>query len=138
MRILALDIGEKRIGLAISDEMGLLAHPVKTLKWENKEKLVSDLEQIIREKNIIELVIGMPYNMKGLYSKKTEEIQEIKNFLASTLKISIVEEDERLTTKMAERTLHDLGKKPSRNRDKIDQIAAMHILQSYLDRKNTT
>ncbi len=138
MRILALDIGEKRIGLAISDEMGLLAHPVKTLKCENKEKLVSDLEQIIREKNIIELVIGMPYNMKGFYSKKTEEIQEIKNFLASTLKISIVEEDERLTTKMAERTLHDLGKKPSRNRDKIDQIAAMHILQSYLDRKNTT
>ncbi len=138
MRILALDIGEKRIGLAISDKMGLLAHPIKTLKWENKEKLVSDLEQIIREKNIIELVIGMPYNMKGFYSKKTEEIQEIKKFLASILKISIVEEDERLTTKMAERTLHDLGKKPSRNRDKIDQIAAMHILQSYLDRKNTT
>lgn len=135
MRILALDIGDKRIGLAISDTMGILAQPLKTIKWTNIEKLISDLIPIIQEKNIIELVIGMPYNMKGSYSKKTDEVQKIKKSLSEGLSIPVEEEDERLTTKMAERTLHELGKKPSRNRDKIDQMAAMNILQSYLDRK---
>jgi putative Holliday junction resolvase len=134
-RILALDIGEKRIGVAMSDALGIIAQPVKTLIFKGIEQLTSELIQMINEHNIKELIIGMPYNMKGQSSKKTEEIRKIKNSLESKLNIPIIEIDERLTTKIAERTLYDLGKKPSKNRDKIDQIAAMYILQSYLDKK---
>ena len=136
MRILALDIGEKRIGLSVSDEMGLFAHPLQTLKFHGIKNLIDSLNEIISSKNITELVIGIPYTLKGTKSVKTEEVLKIKHTISEKINLPINEVDERLTTKMAEQTLRNVGKKPSRNRDIIDQIAATHILQTYLDRKN--
>jgi putative Holliday junction resolvase len=136
MRILALDIGQKRIGLAISDELGMFAHPLDTLIFFNIDDLIENLKSIITSKNITELVVGIPYALKGTKSKKTEEVLQIKQELNANLSIPIHEIDERLTTKLAERTLHNLGKKPSKNRHIIDQIAATEILQTYLDREN--
>ena len=137
MRILALDIGEKRIGLSVSDEMGLFAHPLQTLIFQGIEKLIDSLKEIIESKSVTELVIGIPYTLKGTKSVKTEEVLKIKNLISKEIKLPINEVDERLTTKMAEQTLKNVGKKPSRNRDIIDQIAATHILQSYLDKINS-
>ena len=137
MRILALDIGEKRIGLSVSDEMGLFAHPLQTLIFKGVEKLIESLKEIIVSKNVTELVIGIPYTLKGTKSEKTEEVLKIKESISKEIKLPIQEVDERLTTKMAEQTLKNVGKKPSRNRDIIDQIAATHILQTYLDRRNS-
>lgn len=131
---LALDIGEKRIGVAISDGLGMLAHPLKTLKWKNINTLVEDLNQIISSHDIDCVVVGIPYSMKGTLSAKTEQVIEIVDQLRSVLEIKIEEIDERLTTKMAERDLHAMNKKPSKNREIIDQIAAVYILQTYLDR----
>ena len=136
MRILALDIGEKRIGLAISDELFLFAHPLETIIFKGLNDLIEKLKTIISSKNITELVIGIPYTLKGTNSKKTEEVLKIKQVIANELSLPVHGVDERLTTKIAEKTLHNLGKKPSKNRDIIDQIAATQILQSYLDKLN--
>ena len=136
MRILALDIGEKRIGLAISDELFLFAHPFETIIFRGIKDLIEKLKIIIKNKNISDLVIGIPYTLKGTISKKTEEVFKIKDEITAAISIPVHEVDERLTTKIAEKTLQNLGKKPSKNRDIIDQIAATQILQSYLDNLN--
>ena len=132
---MALDIGEKRIGLSISDEMGMYAHPYQTLIFQGINSLLEELKSIIESKKISELVIGIPYTLKGTKSEKTEEVLKIKHLIADKLNLPIHEVDERLTTKLAEQTLQNIGKKPSKNRDIIDQIAAVHILQTYLDSK---
>ncbi len=133
-KILALDIGEKRIGLAISDALGMLAHPLTTITWQGFNRLTEALEEIIRDKGIEKIIIGMPYTLKGTNSKKTEEIKKISDQLKERLQVPVIEQDERLTTKMASDALKAVGKKPSKQRNKIDQIAAVYILQSYLDR----
>ena len=136
MRILALDIGEKRIGLSISDEMGIYGHPLQTLIFKGINSLIESLKDIIESKKIAELVIGIPYTLKGTLSEKTEEVLKIKQKISDQINIPIHEIDERFTTKMAEQTLKIVGKKPSKNRDIIDQIAAVHILQTYLASKD--
>ncbi len=136
VKIIALDIGEKRIGVAVSDALGMFAHPLKTIAWKGYNRFVGELKEIIAVQEAAAVVIGMPYTLKGTASKKTEEVQKLAGQLRESLNIEIIEEDERLTTKMAENALHAVGKKPSKQRDKIDQIAAVYILQSYLDRKH--
>ena len=133
-KIIGLDMGERRIGVAISDGLGMLAHPLVTLKWEGIKKFIDDLKKIIKEYDVNKLVVGIPYTMKGTFSRKTDEIMEIVLKIRTSLEIEVIEMDERLTTKMAENALHTMGKKPSRNRNKIDQIAAVYILQTYLDK----
>jgi len=135
-KALALDIGERRIGVAISDALGMLAHPLTTLNWKNIQHLSKELDKIIRENEVETIVIGMPFTMKGTFSKRTTEVSVIVDGLREILPVSIITIDERLTTKMAHDTLHQIGKKPSRMRETIDQIAAVYILQSYLDSKN--
>lgn len=135
-KLLALDIGERRIGVAISDALGMLAHPFTTLEWKGIKHLISDLQQIIDQQQIAKVIVGVPYTMKGSLSKKTEEITAIIAELKVALKIEIREVDERLTTKMAHDALHASGKKPSKQRQRVDQIAAVYILQSYLDMKS--
>lgn len=134
---IALDIGERRIGVAVSDGLGMLAHPLTTLQWLDIEKLIDDVKKLIRENNAETLVIGVPFTLKGTESAKTKEILEIADQLAAAIDIDLVKTDERLTTKMAHDALKTVGKKPSRERNKIDQIAAVYILQSYLDNKKS-
>jgi putative Holliday junction resolvase len=134
-RTIGLDIGEKRIGVAVSDPLGMMAHPLTTLTWKGLPELARTLRILLKEQNAGSIVVGLPLTMKGESSKKTEEVQKIINGLKNLLDVPIQEIDERLTTKMAERDLHLLNKKPSKNRDKIDQIAAVYILQTYLDKK---
>ncbi len=134
--ILALDIGQVRIGVAVSDALGMLAHPLTTLKWKNTSQLVADIKRLIAERNAGALVVGMPLTLKGTASKQTEKIKQIVLALKEELDIEVLEIDERLTTKMAEIQLRESGKKASRHRDIIDQMAAVNILQSYLDRKS--
>ena len=132
-KIIALDIGEKRIGVAVSDSLGMLAHPLITLKWKGIARLIEDMRKLADENEAATFVIGVPYTMRGTRSKKTNEIKTIIDELKKQPEWTIVEADERLTTQMAHQTLHNVGKKPSKHRDKVDQIAAVHILQTYLD-----
>ena len=135
-KIIGLDIGEKRIGVAISDSLGMLAHPLLTLNWKGIDTFISDVQQILQENQVTKIVVGVPYTLKGEYSQKTNEILEIIDHLKSGLNAEIILVDERLTTKMARQSLQAVGKKPSKNRNKIDQIAAVYILQSYLDKNS--
>lgn len=132
-KYLGIDLGEKRIGLAVSDELGMLAHPLQTLIFTNIDKLVTDLRKIIEDYNISGMVIGIPYTMKGLHSKKTTEVLNHVGELKEKISVPVFTIDERLTTKMAHDALHAGGKKTGKNRNIIDQIAAVYILQSFLD-----
>ncbi len=134
-KILALDIGEKRIGVAVSDELLFLAHPLTTLQWKGFKTFFAELESIIDENNITELLIGVPYTLSGNISRKTNDILNIIKKLRNRLSIPIIEWDESLSTKQAHNILHRSGKKPSKQRHQIDQIAAVVILQEYLDSK---
>ena len=107
---IALDIGQKRIGIANSDGLGMLAHPYKTLKWQGMEPLVQQLNGIIAEENIDTVIVGLPVTLKGKNSKKTIEIQEMVADLKNMLSVDVQTIDERLTTKMAEQALQAVGK----------------------------
>jgi len=133
-KILALDIGTVRIGLAVSDGLGLFAHPLATIKWQGKKKLTEKLSEIIKEKSISKIVIGLPITMKGTESIQTKNVLKIIDFLSESIDIPIDKIDERLTTKLAENILKNVNKKASKNKDIIDQVAAVNILQTYLDK----
>ncbi len=135
-KILAIDVGEKRVGVAISDALGMLAHPLKTIRWKTTAALVYELKEIVEQEKVVSLIVGMPYTLKGGFSKKTEEVHKIAEVLKEQLPVPVILQDERLTTKMAEDALRSVGKQPSKQRQQIDQIAAVYILQSYLDRTN--
>ncbi len=135
-RYLGIDLGEKRIGLAISDPTLTIAQPYKTLTFTGMKRLINELKGIVAEMNIHRVVIGFPLNMRGEFSQKTHEtvkmFEKIKKGLAP---VPVELYDERLTTVQAYATLHQMGKKPSREKDRVDQYAAMHLLQNYLDRE---
>ncbi len=132
-RILGLDIGSKRVGVAISDELAFLAHPLKTISWKGYKPFAKEIEAIINEYSVTKIVIGVPYTLDGKISQKTEQILRLIEKLRRRLSIPIVEIDESLSTVRAHDVLHRVGKKPSKKRQQIDQIAAVFILQDYLD-----
>jgi putative pre-16S rRNA nuclease len=134
-KILGLDIGSVRIGVAISDGLQMLAHPLTTLKWKNETDFLEDLKKIIADKNTQTLVVGVPYTLKGTHSAQTERVLKLVELIRQALNIKLETIDERLTSKMAENMLKEVNKKPSKNRHIIDQIAAVNILQTYLDKK---
>lgn len=135
-RYLGIDLGEKRIGLAISDPTLTIAQPYKTLIFTGMKQLLRDLKGIVAEMSISRVVIGLPLNLKGDFSQKTHETVEMFEKIKKGLAPVHVElYDERLTTIQAHSTLHQMGKKPSREKDRVDQYAAMHLLQNYLDRE---
>lgn len=133
-KIMALDIGSIRVGVSISDGLGLLAHPLTTLKWKNTDFLLKDVKNLIVENGINTVVVGVPYTLKGELSEQTKKVLDIIDHLQKGLDIALETIDERLTTKMAETMLKIVGKKASKNRHIIDQIAAVNILQTYLDK----
>ncbi len=132
-KIMAIDIGEKRIGVALSDGLHMFAHPFKTIAWQGIEALTGELNRIISDEDVTLLIIGIPYTMQGGHSQRTEQVLQLTEELKQRIDVPIKMADERLTTVMAEKALHRVGKKPSKHRQMIDQIAAVYILQNYLD-----
>lgn len=134
-RILAVDLGQKRIGLAITDPLNIIAQAYKTIEFKGKKKLLSDLQTEISEKQIGTIVFGVPVTLSGNDSKKTKEVRALIQFISDSLvDIHIEEEDESLTTVQAHDIMRQMGKSPSKHKDRVDQIAAQRILQQYLDR----
>jgi putative Holliday junction resolvase len=131
--ILALDLGRARIGVAISDELQLLAHPLKTIPANNQ--VTSRLAQIIREKKVDHVVVGIPRQMNGQIGAAATEALRFVEKLRTILPCPVVTWDERLTTVAAHRALRDAGKKTRDTRNYVDQVAAQMILQGYLDRR---
>lgn len=131
--ILGIDLGRARIGLAISDELRLLAHPLETIP-ANKNS-VNRIAEIVRERKIEKVVVGIPKQMSGEIGKAASEAIEFANKLRAQLPCAVETWDERLTTVAANRALSAAGKKTRQTRNVVDQVAAQMILQGYLDRQ---
>ena len=129
--ILALDFGRARIGVAISDELQLLAHPLETIPAN--ERATSRVVELVRERIVEHVVAGIPKRMNGQIGTAATEALEFVEKLRTVLPCPVVTWDERLTTVAAHRALRDAGKKTRHTRGYIDQVAAQMILQSYLD-----
>jgi putative Holliday junction resolvase len=130
-RILALDFGRARIGVAISDELQLLAHPLETIPAKGQPEL--RIAKIVNDKNVDHVVAGVPRQMDGQIGIAANEVLGFVEKLRTILPCPIVTWDERLTTAAAHRVLRDAGKKTRDTRGYVDQVAAQMILQSYLD-----
>jgi putative holliday junction resolvase len=131
--ILALDLGRARIGVAISDELQLLAHPLETIPADNQA--TPRLAQIIRDKKVDHVVVGIPRQMNGQIGTAATEALRFVEKLRAILPCPVATWDERLTTVAAHRALRDAGKKRRDTRAYVDQVAAQMILQGYLDRR---
>ncbi len=129
--ILGLDFGRARIGVAISDELQLLAHPLETI--QANQQPAARIAEIVRERKIDHVVAGIPKRMNGQIGPAATEVLEFVERLRAILLYRIVTWDERLTTVAAHRALRDAGKKTRHTRGYVDQVAAQMILQSYLD-----
>jgi putative Holliday junction resolvase len=132
-RILGLDFGRARIGVAISDELQMLAHPLETIPANEEPAL--RVAEIVREKQVDHVVAGIPRQMNGQIGTAATEVLEFVEKLRAILSCPVVTWDERLTTVAAHRALRDAGKKTRDTRGYVDQVAAQMILQTYLDRR---
>ncbi len=127
--ILSIDYGKARIGLAISDELYLLAHPLKVIK--NTPNVLDELTEIIKNYNIGKIVVGIPYWDRPM--EITEEIKSFTEKLKDKLNIEVVLVNEFYSTKIAQQKLASIGKKLKKYKKKLDTYAACIILQDYLD-----
>jgi len=135
MKILGIDYGEKRIGLAMSDELGMMAHEFEVVANWNNEDLLEYLRQLIEKEDIIKIVVGLPLNMSGEETPKTQEVREFAAMLENILDREVIFEDERWTTKMVDKVLQEMKVSQKEARVMKDMVAAKFILQSYMDRE---
>jgi putative holliday junction resolvase len=133
MRILAIDHGTKRVGLALSDETGTIAQPLGFLPAQPAAKLLDLLKETAAQRNVDEIVVGIPRNMNGTYGPAAEKAREFVAALKEVLTLPIHTWDERLTTVQAERFLIEAGVRREKRKERVDQTAAAILLQSYLD-----
>ena len=133
-RVLGIDHGEARIGLALSDELGMLAHPLETIHVAETEPL-GRICELVAEKRVETIVLGMPYRMDGTEGPAVRKVRTFRAGLEEKLpsELGFAEIDERLTTVAAQDQLYAAGKSVRNSRNVIDQAAAVVILQDYLD-----
>jgi putative Holliday junction resolvase len=135
MRILGIDYGDARIGVAVSDPLGLTAQMLETIKWRNDIKVpIERFGALIGTYDCKTIVVGIPRNMDGSVGEREIRTREFMTLLESEFpKICVKPWDERLTTVMAQRAMHDMGINAKNQKGRIDQMAAAFILQGYLD-----
>ena len=138
MRVMGLDYGSKTIGGAVSDPMGLTAQGIETITREEENKLRKSLrriEELAEQYQVGEIVLGFPKNMNNTIGERAEKALQLKETLERRLGLPVVMWDERLTTVEAERTLIETGVRRENRKKYVDMIAAVFILQGYLDAK---
>lgn len=134
-RYLGVDLGTKKVGLAMSDPLNIIASAFDTIDWKGKKAFVNDVNKLIEEYNIGSIIFGLPLTLDGNESKKTLEIRELVEFFKTQFPedIMIDFEDEALTSEDAKVILRQMGKKPKDHRKRVDQIAAQLILTAYME-----
>ena len=131
-RILAIDFGERRIGLAVSDPLGITAQGLPTIDTRKTKDVLSHIKNLITEKGVTKVVVGMPRNMNGSIGAKGEEVNKFIQKLVHKTEAEIIAWDERLTSVQSKRSMREMGTK-QRKKEVTDRISATLILQSYLD-----
>jgi putative Holliday junction resolvase len=137
-RILALDVGAKRIGLAVSDPLGITAQGLEVLNRRSRQDDLEALLKIARDYQVQQIVVGLPRHMDGRLGAAAPEIMELAAALGKALGVEVIPWDERLTTAAAERVLIQADMSRRRRRRVVDQLAAVLILQTYLDYRAQT
>jgi putative Holliday junction resolvase len=135
MRYLGLDLGTRRIGVAVSDELGLTAQPLSTLETASEDDAIAAIRSLIRRYAVDEVVIGLPKNMNGTCGPAAEQALALAARLEAEGQVKVAMWDERLTSKAAERLLIEADVRRSRRKRAVDQMAAVLILQGFLDRR---
>lgn len=138
MRCIGLDVGDKRIGIAISDPGALIASPRETLERKGNRKDIAHLLELARREEVSEILVGMPWNLDGSSGPQAEKVTRFVEALRAATEIPITLWDERLSTVGAERALLEADLSRAKRRGAVDRVAAALILQSYLDAKRAT
>lgn len=133
MRILAIDHGSRRIGIAISDELKLIAQPLEFIPAEPFTDFLARLQELLREKEVELILVGLPRNMDGSHGPAAQKVQEFVATLRGHVGVPIRTWDERLTSAQANRLLIQGNVRRDKRKEKVDQMAAAILLQSYLD-----
>ncbi|WP_296969193.1 Holliday junction resolvase RuvX [uncultured Eubacterium sp.] len=134
MKIMSIDYGDVRTGIAISDIRGILASPLCVIKESYQPKLVDKIIELINENKIEKIVIGLPRNMDGSYGYRCDDCRSLGQAISEKINIDIEFEDERLTTVMAHNILSDNNVRGAKRKQTVDAVSAVMILQSYLDK----
>jgi len=132
-RILALDVGDRTIGVAVSDALGIAAHPVETIRRTRPGADVRRIREIITEREVGRIVVGNPLTLKGEAGHQAQRVAEFVAHLTGAITLEVVLWDERLSTAAASRALIDSGMRREKRRKVVDQVAAVFFLQGYLD-----
>ena len=133
MRLLALDVGDRRIGVAMSDPDGILASPLTTLEREANDGSLNEILRLAEENDVGGIVVGIPYLMSGRVGPQARITMDYAASLARRTDLPIHRVDERLSSVQAERMIRETGGRPSEDKGKIDAVAAAVILQAYLE-----
>ena len=133
MRILAIDHGTVRMGIAVSDELKMIAHPMEYIPAEPFATFLARLKEILRDKEVELVLVGMPRNMDGSYGQAALKVQEFVTALKDAVTVPIRTWDERLTSAQANRFLIQGNVRREKRKEKVDSMAAAILLQSYLD-----
>jgi putative holliday junction resolvase len=136
IKALGLDVSDTKIGVAVSDGLGYTAQGVTTFKRTSLQHDLGTIQQLIQENEVGEVVIGLPLQMNGLYSSQTKKVMSFCQYLARRLPVPVRTWDERLTTVQAIKILKTGHVRRKKRAPLIDKVAAIIILQGYLDRKN--
>ena len=136
MRVMGLDYGSKTVGVAISDSLGITAQGIETIERKEENKLrrtLARIEELVKEYEVEKIVLGLPKNMNNTLGERAEKTLEFKGMLERRIGIPVLMWDERLTTVEAERTLIESKVRREDRKKYVDKIAAVFILQGYLD-----
>ncbi len=134
MKVMSIDYGDARTGIAFSDPLGMLASPYDVIKESYQPKLVTKLVEIINKEKPAKIIIGLPRNMDGSYGFRCDKCKELGEELTKVVDVEIAFEDERLTTVMAHDVLSKNNVRGQKRKDVVDAVSAVMILQSYLDK----
>ena len=133
-RVLGIDFGTRRIGLALSDPTGMVASPLPFLENTGVKQVVSKLKEMVESQGIETVVVGLPRNMDGTYGPSAEKVRDFVAQIQPAISAKIITQDERLTTSQASRDLAQMGLSQKELRKKVDSSSATLILQQFLDR----
>ena len=134
-RIIGLDVGEKRIGVALSDELAIAAHPFTVVVRDGLEKDLRKIEEIVQEYSAAGIVVGLPLNMNGTIGESAKRVLSFADSLKKKLPVSVETWDERLTTVSSEKVLLEADLSRQKRKKVIDKVAAALLLQCYLDNR---
>lgn len=132
-KILGLDVGDRWIGVAISDALGITAQSVKTIKRESNKQAYEEIHELLEEYDIEKVVVGLPKNMNNSIGPQSEKVIKFATKLHNKYNVEIIYVDERMTTISAERVLIEADVRRENRKKYIDRVAATYILQTYLD-----